>query len=362
MSFALCLQNPRGWNKSVRRVDLNRDPSPVIMAQAIGGENFSHYWIEGDPDPDVPEPRVRVPLMDELSSIPSNGFAVVSTFSGSGGSSLGYKFAGFRVRYACEFVPDAADVYSANFPDVIVDRRDIRDVDAADILSALSLKRGELDVLDGSPPCASFSSAGARQKLWNVEKKYSTARKKQRTDDLFEEYIRLVAGLYPKTFVAENVEGFIRGKAKGAFLKTIRALRDLGYIVRARLLDAADFDVPQKRPRIFLIGARADLGIVPDFPKPRPYRVPVASALRGLDIRIPDDLIVDRFSGSKRKLSIDEVKRIGSFPDDFILSGSYAKQWERIGRAVPPLFMRAVATALRDHVLIPARDREGAFA
>ena len=102
--------------------------------------------------------------MAEIATIPDNGLRVVSTFSGCGGSCLGFKMAGYRVLWASEFIPAAAEVYRANHAGTILDTRDIRKIQPADILAATGLKVGELDVLEGSPPCASFSTAGKREK------------------------------------------------------------------------------------------------------------------------------------------------------------------------------------------------------
>ena len=111
--------------------------------------------------------------MAEIAALPWNGYSAVSTFSGCGGSSLGYKMAGFRVLWASEFIPAAQDTYRANHPATILDTRDIRNVQASDILDAIGMKPGELDLFDGSPPCASFSTAGKREAGWGKVKAYS---------------------------------------------------------------------------------------------------------------------------------------------------------------------------------------------
>ncbi|CAO3439428.1 DNA-cytosine methyltransferase (EC 2.1.1.37) [Azospirillum argentinense] len=126
--------------------------------------------------------------MAEIAALSWNGFTAASTFSG-GGSSLGYRMAGFRVAWASEFIEAARDTYRANAaPYTVLDPRDIRQVKPEDILSAIGMRPGELDLFDGSPPCASFSTAGKREKGWGRAKAYSDT--VQRTDDLFFEYIR----------------------------------------------------------------------------------------------------------------------------------------------------------------------------
>ena len=227
------------------------------------------------------KPIYKVPSMAEIEALPPNGFNVISTFSGAGGSCLGYRMAGFRVLWANEFIPAARDTYKLNHPDSILDARDIRTVTGAEILEATSLKKGELDLFDGSPPCASFSTAGKREAGWGKVKQYSDSA--QRTDDLFFEYSRLLTELQPKVFVAENVSGLVKGSAKGYFIEILKALKAAGYNVKACLLDAQWLGVPQKRQRIIFIGVRNDIGLDPVHPKPFPYRYSVREALPWID-------------------------------------------------------------------------------
>ena len=216
--------------------------------------------------------------MAEINALDWNGLNAISTFSGCGGSSLGYRMAGYRVLYANEFIDAARDTYNANKRDyTYLDGRDIRTVTSESILEIIKLKKGELDLLDGSPPCASFSTAGKREKAWGKVKKYSD--KAQRVDDLFFEFARLLEGLQPKTFIAENVSGLIKGTAKGYFLEILSTLKKSGYNVEAKLLDAQWLGVPQARQRLIFVGTRVDLPISPVFPKPHPYRYTLQDAL-----------------------------------------------------------------------------------
>ncbi len=216
--------------------------------------------------------------MDEIRAIPWNGFNAVSTFSGCGGSSTGYRMAGFRMLWASEFIEAAQESYRANMaPYTTLDGRDIREVTAAELLAACGLDVGEIDLFDGSPPCASFSSAGSREAGWGREKKYSDT--VQRTDDLFYEYSRLIRETQPRTFVAENVAGLVKGVAKGYFIRIMEELKGCGYRVRAKLLDAQWLGVPQGRQRLIFIGVRNDLETDPVFPAPLPYRYSVRDAI-----------------------------------------------------------------------------------
>lgn len=223
------------------------------------------------------KPPYSVPSMAEIAALPWNGYDVVSTFSGCGGSCLGYRMAGYRVRWASEFIPSARDSYKANHPDSILDPRDIRAVKPEEILAAIGKRPGELDLFDGSPPCASFSTAGKREAGWGKVKKYSDT--EQRTDDLFFEYVRILRGLRPKVFVAENVSGLVKGTAKGYFLEILAALKASGYRVTAKVLDAQWLGVPQMRQRLIFVGVREDLGVDPAFPRPLPYRYSVRDAI-----------------------------------------------------------------------------------
>ena len=338
--------------------------------------------------------------MREIAALLPNGYTAVSTFSGCGGSSLGYKLAGYRVAWANEFVPAARETYLANFPTTIVDARDIRTIDPAEILAAIGRGVGDLDLFDGSPPCASFSMSGKREAAWGKVKAYSDT--KQRVDDLFFEYARLLRGLQPKVFVAENVSGLVKGTAKGYFLEILASLRACGYEVAAKLLNAEWLGVPQVRQRLIFVGVRADLveryGVAPIHPKPLPYRYTLRDAFADLDAPIEPEASITRFAigrewanvlpgttsdkyinlarasfgkpsptvtqtagisgaagvthpSEPRKYSIAELKRVCAFPDDFALTGTYRQQWERLGRAVPPVMMSYIGSTIAREIL-----------
>lgn len=224
------------------------------------------------------KPPFRLPSMAEINAIPWNGKTVVSTFSGAGGSCLGYRMAGFKVLWANEFAPEPQASYKANSPDSILNEHDIHGVQVDDILAAIGMQPGELDVFDGSPPCQSFSTAGSRERGWGKESKYAHGAE-QKNETLFQEYIRLLQGLQPKVFIAENVSGLVKGTAKGFFLEITRSLKACGYRVESQLLDAQWLGVPQARQRIIFMGVRNDLDRAPVFPKPLKYRYSVREAL-----------------------------------------------------------------------------------
>ena len=315
----------------------------------------------------------------------------ISLFSGCGGSSLGYKLAGVNIVYANEFVKKASDTYKLNFPNTIVDTRDIRTITHDDILSKINLKVGELDFLDGSPPCASFSTSGKRQEGWGKVRKYSGT--KQRTDDLFYEYIRLVKNIQPKVFIAENVKGLIMGKSIGYFNIFFKKLSSLNYHVKAACLDASYLEVPQMRKRVFIIGIRKDLNKKPVFPKKQKqmickdvyeknyYIEPEARKLSPCYIKYgkyikqgenskkyinlkrnclyrPSFTILASYGSGgcplhpfeDRFMSVAELKDICSFPQSFKLTGSYKDRCERLGRSVPPNMMKNIVKTLKKEI------------
>ena len=190
---------------------------------------------------------------DHLAPKAPDAPTVVSTFAGCGGSSLGYSMAGFHELLAVEWDDNAAETFRINFPDVPVFQGDIKDLSASQVLEMTGFAPGQLDVFDGSPPCQGFSIVGKRQL-------------EDTRNQLFREFTRLIRGLRPKVFVMENVSGMVKGKMKLIFAEIMRDLRDCGYQVSARLLDARFFNVTQARQRMIFIGIRNDLGIQPSHP------------------------------------------------------------------------------------------------
>lgn len=312
-------------------------------------------------------------------------FRVVSLFSGCGGSSLGYIWAGGKVLAAVEWDENAVATYRLNFPDTPVLHRDIKTVTVEELLALTHLVPGELDILDGSPPCQGFSTAGKRQ-----------------IDDprnsLFQEYVRLLRGLKPKCFVMENVSGMVKGNMKHVFAIAMRELKASGYRVKCQLMNAMYFGVPQSRERVIFIGVRNDLNVEPTYPLVQSKPIGVGKALNGCPLspsrhishrasmlwkHIPIGKTGTAVSGPSKDFSLAklnplkpsptfrkgqtagngimhwnepryvtmaEMARIGSFPDAF--------QWlspidavARIGNSVPPMFMYHLASHIHIHIL-----------
>jgi len=309
---------------------------------------------------------------------------VISTFAGCGGSSLGYQMAGFKELLAVEWDDNAVQTFKLNFPDVPVYHGDIGKLTGEKCMELAGIKRGELDVLDGSPPCQGFSTAGKR--------KFDDPR-----NSLFKEYARLIQELQPKVFVMENVTGMIKGVMKQAYLQIIKTLRECGYKAKGQVLNAMYYNVPQSRERVIIIGVREDLGIEPSHPKPQTKPISVKSKINHLEKnggpKLTDvskkywPMLKYGESASKyhpkghlfgmvklnpgkpsptllkscgnpichysmpRFLSATELKIIASFPESFKIKGSIGNIRDRIGNSVPPNMMKAIAENIKTNIL-----------
>ena len=242
-----------------------------------------------------------------------------------------------------------------------------RPITVEELLDDLDLKPGELHVLDGSPPCQGFSLSGKRQEGDD-------------RNQLFREFVRLLEGLRPHTFVMENVTGMVVGSMKPLFNDILRTLEASGYRVVVKELIASWLGVPQRRPRLIFIGVREDLADSVDLselhPRPTVTRpVSTGEAIRDLEdpgafchsntFSIPiyatmrAGLVPVRSYGvepENRSLGVCELKRVTSFPDQYQFdqqtADSYDRErfqevWARLGNCVPPLMMRAIAANLR---------------
>jgi DNA (cytosine-5)-methyltransferase 1 len=214
----------------------------------------------------------------------SNGLKVFGTFICGGGSTMGYKLAGFEHLGGVEIDPPIADVYKTNHNPKYLFIEDIREfAKRTDFPEDLY----NLDILDGSPPCSSFSMAGNREKDWGKTKVFREGQAEQRLDDLFFDYIALAKKLQPKVVIAENVKGLIQGNAKTYVHRIKKEFEAAGYKVQLFLLNAASMGVPQKRERVFFICQRKDL----NFPKLHLQfnedAIPFKYVDEGQDVRIP---------------------------------------------------------------------------
>lgn len=173
---------------------------------------------------------------------------------------MGYKLAGYTVLGNCEIDPEMMKLYKQNHHPKYPYLMDIREFNR---LQVYPEELRHLDILDGSPPCSVFSTAGDREKAWGKEKAFREGQKKQRLDDLFLYFIRTAEILKPKAVIAENVSGLLKGNARGYVNELLKAFKAAGYVTQIFLLDAHTMGVPQRRRRVFFIAHRNDL----DLPK-----------------------------------------------------------------------------------------------
>lgn len=171
---------------------------------------------------------------------------------------MGYKLSGFEHLGGVEIDPKIADVYRENHKPKHLFVEDIRLFNKRTDLPA---ELFDLDLLDGSPPCSTFSMAGSREKAWGKKKQFREGQAVQVLDDLVFEYVRTIDKLKPKVCLLENVGGIIQGNAKAYSKEIVRQMTAAGYRVQVFLLNAASMGVPQKRERVFFIGLRKDFDL-----------------------------------------------------------------------------------------------------
>ena len=370
-------------------------------------------------------------VKDVKKASSENKFSVISCFAGGGGSSTGYRLAGGKILLINEFVEEAISSYKKNYPDTPVLVDDIKKYSGQDFLDKVKLKEGELDILDGSPPCSAFSVAGKREKGWDKTKNYSDGKTVENIEDLFLDFIRVAKEIKPKVIVAENVKGITFGEATKKLNEFIKAFESIGYYVTYKVLNAADFGVPQARERTIFICVREDvadaiglsfLNLVGIFPGEFGYQISMEDAIENIK-NDPEEIkeLKEFYEGSfqkkfldpipfrpkrhmkpsdpefrdwnpkascfnmirpcptlpsptltqqgqkkglsgvfhyadNRKLTIKELKRLMSLPEDYELTGTFDQQAERIGRMVAPKMMAEVAKSIYENVLKPYNE------
>lgn len=307
---------------------------------------------------------------------------------------MGYKLAGCDVIAANDIDPEMAWHYKHNLNPKHYFLCPIRDLLTKDLPQELF----NLDILDGSPPCSTFSMAGSREKAWGKKKHFREGQAKQVLSDLFFDYLDLVERLKPRVAIAENVKGMIIGNAKGYTKLVMQRFREIGYRPQLFLINAADCGVPQRRERVFFCALRTDI----EKPKlklaPRHRWISAGEAIMDLQ-HLPENqqqritsqkelcywqnteqgcsLAVgcEAVSGNRawfnnyklhskwpaftlsstysnfthwsepRRLSYLEFKRLGSFPDDYHAKTDKIGKY-MIGMSVPPRMTKVVADAV----------------
>ena len=193
-----------------------------------------------------------------------NGLKVFSCFACGGGSTMGYKLAGCDVIGCVEIDPKMNEIYVKNHHpkhNYCMDLREFNATPDDDLPSELF----SLDILDGSPPCTTFSISGDREDSWGKKKKFREGQAEQTLDDLSFVFIETVKKLKPKVVIMENVEGLILGEAFSYVQRIYSEFQNAGYFVHHWLLKGEQMGVPQKRHRVFFVATRADLQIDPSW-------------------------------------------------------------------------------------------------
>jgi len=274
----------------------------------------------------------RYTLDDLEKSSDRKLFNYITFFSGGGGSSCGYKLAGGDVLFANEFQQVAMDDYLANFPKTPHHIcGDIKDVTGKQIMEMTGLKVGELDLLDGSPPCPPFSMSGTKQKGWGKEKT-AYGMKQKNIEDLTWEQIRIAGEMKPKVIVCENVKGLTMDYASEHLARMVNDFEAHGYTTVYKVLKGHQHGVPQKRERVFIVSVRNDVLDAIDmpfmcvagevFPDPEKEFVDIRGAIEDIQLnnanRVEaDELIASMMKGAKWKW----LKRLQKNPDKVVSVG-----------------------------------------
>lgn len=171
---------------------------------------------------------------------------------------MGYKLAGCKVLGCCEIDPAMNAVYVKNHHpkyNYLMDIRKFNEIPREELPEELL----DLDILDASPPCTTFSMSGEREESWGKKKKFREGQAEQTLDDLSFVTVDTVAKLRPRVLIMENVEGILLGEAFEYVRKIYKQLKEIGYKCRHWLLKGETMGVPQKRHRVFFVAVREDI-------------------------------------------------------------------------------------------------------
>ncbi len=230
---------------------------------------------------------------------------IASFFSGAGGLDKGFENAGFHVEWANEFDPSIWETFQLNFPNTKLDKRSITDVEGKDV--------PDVDGIVGGPPCQSWSEAGAGRGI------------EDKRGQLFYDYIRILKDKQPKFFLAENVSGILNPKHSTAFNAILKEFESAGYEISYELLNANDYDVPEDRLRVIIVGYRKDLNKKFEFPKPQTKKPILKDAIFDLRLAKPA-LEKNKTNGDKLKIPNHEYM-IGGFSTMY-MSRNRVRSWD----------------------------------
>ncbi len=328
---------------------------------------------------------------------PTNELKVFGTFVCGGGSTMGYKLAGFEHLGGVEIDKRMGKIYQKNHTPKHFYLEDIRDFNKREDLPS---ELYNLDILDGSPPCSTFSMSGKREAGWGVEKRFNEGQKLQTLDDLVFVYCDTIAKLRPKVAILENVCGIVAGRAKAYTIEIVARLNTIGYDVQLFQLNSATMGVPQARERVFFIARRKDLDLPkltlefnekpiyfkdivdkgsvthkplwPSIVKRWRFIEKGDQSLKFADAKyrnkdtynaffstsvLYDDVVAPTLTSSGTAVYHDEVRnlnateyiRMSSFPSDFDFCGVDVRYV--CGMSVPPLMTARIANAIREQWL-----------
>lgn len=333
----------------------------VLDASLSSSHKFPYKWKLADGYP--------------AKGIEYHGTTVMTTFACGGGSTMGYKLAGYDVVAANDIDPQMAKVYKANHNPKQFFLCGIKELlDRADL--------PKVDVLDGSPPCSVFSMAGSREGAWQKDKMFREGQAKQILDDLFFDFIDLAEKMQPKIVIAENVKGMLQGNAKWYTREVVRRFEKLGYKCQVFLLNAATMGVPQKRERVFFVAHKTDRTLKLNFTEPhvlfdeindsKDIKERISETYRKYWLKSKQGQPVGLFKSTKRfhmkrvpntitssgqayhptiprKLNRLETSLIGSWPLDY--SFDEISYRYLIGMSVPPVMMAQVADQVYNQLI-----------
>ena len=223
-------------------------------------ENISLYDLLPEEEAAQYKPKKSTDWKWTFADYPNekNGLKVFSCFACGGGSTMGYKLAGCEVLGCCEIDPKMNETYIKNHNpkyNFLMDIREFNKLPNEEIPEELF----HLNILDGSPPCTTFSMAGEREDSWGKKKKFREGQAEQTLDDLSFVFIETVAKLKPKCVIMENVEGLLLGEAWSYVQEIYRQFKAIGYKVKHWLCKGENMGVPQTRHRVFFIALRNDV-------------------------------------------------------------------------------------------------------
>ena len=232
---------------------------------------------------------------------------IVSFFAGAGGLDLGFEKAGFKVIWANEYDKDIWATYEKNHKQTILDRRSIVNINADEV--------PDCDGIIGGPPCQSWSEAG---KLRGI---------KDKRGQLFFDFIRILEAKQPKFFLAENVSGMLQPRHRDALANIKEMFKTAGYDLSFKMLNSADYKVPQDRKRVFFIGTRKDLKIKFDFPMGILPKIDLKEAIGDLQKTAIAALPYNKSNGSSCKV-LNHEYMIGGFSSMF-MSRNRVRAWDQ---------------------------------